>query len=102
MSLVPHASSQPTSPPPLIRARTNVIVAKDGAACMLVDLLSEQYYTLNHSATYVWQLLCDGVPLTGVAEALASTYNIDRSLAVADVTTLITQLAGYGLVTTNG
>ena len=105
-SLLPRAhmrvhKDDPASTPVLpstVEARSDVIVAKDGGACMLVDLPGEQYYSLNHSATYAWELLTDGLTLDRVADTMATAYNVDRAQITADLAELINRLIAYGLV----
>jgi Coenzyme PQQ synthesis protein D (PqqD) len=89
----------PTDASHHVRPCDHVLVAKDGGGCVLVDLLAEQYYSLNHSGAFVWQRCAEGAPLDVVITALATEYGIDEDTCRADVRTLVARLVDHRLVT---
>jgi hypothetical protein len=81
-----------------VRPLDHVVAARDGDTCVLVDLLSEKYYALNSTATYVWGLLHDGQSVDEVIASLTHTYDAPSDLCRADLTALIGALTTHGLV----
>jgi hypothetical protein len=86
------------SAPTHVRPNERVIVAKDGVGFVCVDVLGEEYYTLNHTAAYIWQLLCDGALVSAIVDDVAQHYGIPRGQAADDVGELIRRLLAHNLV----
>ena len=81
------------------RVASHVAVAADGAGFMLVDVISERYYSLNSTGARVWELLARGDSLASVVDALATSYEIDRETCRMDVDILLRKLTEWGIVT---
>ena len=58
---------------------------------VMLDLNSGRYYTLNETATAIWELLSSGLSLVQGAGQLARLYQVDESAATKD----IQELAGF-------
>jgi hypothetical protein len=65
---------------------------------MLVDLMTEQYYTLNETGGRVWRLIADGEPLASVVTEIARMYEVDETQCRADVSSLVEKLRNWGLL----
>jgi hypothetical protein len=77
----------------------HVTLAADGAGFMLVDLLTEQYYTLNEIGGRVWRLIADGESLDAVVATITEAYGVDETVCRADVEALALKLTTWGLIT---
>jgi len=69
----------------------------DGEA-VLLNIASGHYYSLNETATDIWQRLQQGASEAQVVEAIAQTYRIDPETVQRDVTELIQELRATKLV----
>lgn len=69
----------------------------DGEAVIL-DLDAARYYSLNRTATCVWQAIAAGDDLRSAARALASRFEVGDDRAVADAQSLAGELEALGLL----
>jgi hypothetical protein len=81
-----------------VRPSDHVLAARDGGGCVLVDLMAERYFSLNHTGAFVWQLLAEGRPIGEVANRMANEYQLDDASCVADLCSVIEQLLAHNLV----
>jgi hypothetical protein len=58
----------------------------------------ESVYTLNETATFVWQKLDGAVTVNQVAELLCYEYDVPPEVARADALDLVTTLRAEGLL----
>lgn len=66
--------------------------------CVLLDIDSGEYYSLNEVGGRVWEL-CDGTRSVGaIAEALCTEYDVPQETTLADARELLASLADAGLV----
>jgi hypothetical protein len=81
------------------RARPRVVHASLENGCVLLDLDSCIYVTLNTSALGIWERLLERPQsVAELAIWLASEYEVERTDAARDVAELIDGLARDGLV----
>jgi hypothetical protein len=79
--------------------RTENVVARtlDGEA-VLLDLASEEYYSLNEVGSRIWEL-ADGEHSVGdMVEAIVTDYDAERAQVEEDVLDLLDELSREGLV----
>lgn len=78
--------------------KEDVIVQSTGADAVLFDMVSGHYYSLNELGARVWDL-CDGVrSLYQIADMLEIEYDAPRSLIVADLEEMASELVESGLL----
>jgi hypothetical protein len=65
--------------PPHLRS----IVDHDGA--VILDITSDQFFSMNPVGSYIWERLLDGVCLDQIAIALAQDTGADLEVVVADI-----------------
>lgn len=66
--------------------------------CVLLDIDSGEYYSLNEVGGRVWEL-CDGTRSVGaIAETLCTEYDVPQETTLADAHELLASLADAGLV----
>jgi hypothetical protein len=68
----------------------------DGTA--LLDLKSNQYYTLNKVGSFVWTLIQSPKTCEEICEAMMARYDVPASRCAADLSTLLTSLEAACLV----
>ena len=69
---------------------------------MLLDLDSGQYFSLNETATAVWELVIAGWPTRDIVQQIAKGFDVDAEVVQTDVQELILSLREGGLVTEAG
>jgi hypothetical protein len=67
-----------------------------GAA--LLDLRSGTYFSMNPVGAYIWGLLNDPVEVSSLHKALHARYDVEPDACLADLLSLLQQLAEAGLV----
>ena len=65
---------------------------------VILDLKSEQYFSLDTVGTRVWQLLQDSPHIEEIYEQLLQEYDVDPSRLRTDLEDLISTLAEEGLI----
>ena len=74
------------------------ITQEVGGETVILDLGSEQYFSLDQVGTQVWQLLKSGLSEAEVVETLLAEYEVDVATLSRDVCQLMTSLADAGLI----
>jgi hypothetical protein len=75
-----------------------VLSRQAGGEAVLLDLDSDQYYALNEVGTAVFGLLSEGASFGAIIDALTARYDVAESQLASDVTSLLADLEGLGLV----
>lgn len=79
------------------RAPATVSQEIDGET-VIIDLRSEQYFSLNPVGSRIWQLLGDGAQFDAIHSRLVSEYAVDGEQVRQDLLDLIARLQRAGLV----
>ncbi len=66
---------------------------------VILDLRSEQYFSLDEVGARAWQLLVRGHSVAAVIGALVEEYDVDTQILEADIVELIGALQTAGLIT---
>jgi len=87
----------------VFRRTQDVVCRNVGAESILVPIRNnvgnlDFVYTLSPVAARIWTLLDGEKTVDEIVDAICSEYDIDRSTAQADLTALISDLAGVSLV----
>ena len=73
-----------------------------GQGAVLLNLASDQYYSVNPTAASIWQSLAAGRTPDEAAEALCREFEVSPADARASVSAFIDELAREQLVTAHG
>ncbi len=65
---------------------------------VLLDTRTSVYYSLNPTAARAWELLGEGLPVSGVAERLSEEFLVSPQEAAGDVQDLVKSLSREELV----
>ncbi len=84
--------------PRTLEISTEVIAQEVSGETVLLDLKSEQYFSLDLVGTRVWQLLVEGATTDKVIETLREEYDVSEAQLRADIESLIASLLDAGLV----
>jgi hypothetical protein len=63
-----------------------------GGEAILLDTASGHYFSLNPTATVIFERLASGIDADDVAEEIAAAYSIGLDTAHADITDLLNEL----------
>ena len=69
---------------------------------VILDLKSEQYFSLDEVGSRIWQLIKENADLQEAFDILLEEYNVDAGQLEIDLTTLVASLERAGLVTLQG
>ena len=81
-----------------IRPSKDVVSRRVGDEIVLVDLQSDQMYSLNPTGARAWELLSEGNNAEAIEATLADEYHIDREEARRELETLLSELESRQLV----
>lgn len=68
-----------------------------GGKAVVVVIDANELHTLNEVGSRVWEL-AQGTSLADIAETIASEYEVEPDVAMADVRTFARQLLGKGML----
>jgi hypothetical protein len=77
----------------------DVISQEVSGETVLLDLESESYVGLDEVGTRVWQLVKETNELQLIFDTLLEEYDVSEARLQLDLTTLLTEIEGLGLVT---
>lgn len=77
----------------------DVISPEVSGETVLLDLESESYVGLDEVGTRVWQLVKETNELQLIFDTLLEEYDVSEARLQLDLTTLLTEIEGLGLVT---
>lgn len=76
----------------------HVLARKVEGETVLLNLDNEQYYGLEGVGTRLWELVEAGTTFGQAVSALLGEYEVERDALVSDLTALVVDLQGNGLV----
>jgi hypothetical protein len=76
----------------------DVISQEVSGETVLLDLESENYFGLDEIGTRIWQLIKETNELQSIFDTLLEEYDVSEERLQLDVTTLLTEIEGLGLV----
>jgi hypothetical protein len=71
----------------------------DAGRSIMLDLRSGRYYTLNETATGIWEHLTHASSVQDVVQELARTFEVDAAEIEKDVRDLVNSLSQKGFLT---
>lgn len=80
------------------RAEQVTVQTLDGEA-VLLDLTTEQYFSLNEVGTVIWELLDGQHSVSELVDTITAEYEAERAEVENDVRDLLTALSSEGLIT---
>jgi hypothetical protein len=88
-----------TSLPTRVAIPPAVLFQELEGECVLLNLDTERYYSLDDVGTRMWQLLAEHGDVATVVEQLLAEYDVDEATLRQDLVDLIGKLSEAGLVT---
>lgn len=80
-------------------ASESVIARTIGDETVLLNIDTEAYFGLNEVGSVVWQSLNNGpLDTQSIVNAVTENFDVERTLAAADVSALLATLLDQGLV----
>ena len=76
----------------------DVISQEVSGETVLLDLESENYFGLDEVGTRIWQLIKETNELQSIFDTLLEEYDVSEERLQLDVSTLLTEIEGLGLV----
>lgn len=71
---------------------------KTGEEAVILDLETSEYYSLNDTGTFIWELAAAGKPLSSIAAVLSAEYGISAEEAARDAESFLKDLAGLKIL----
>ena len=81
-----------------IALSADVISQEVSGETVLLDLESENYFGLDEVGTRIWQLIKETNDLNTICNTLLSEYEVPAERLQQDLTTLLTEIEGLGLI----
>jgi len=82
-----------------IALSSDVISQEVSGETVLLDLESENYFGLDEVGTRIWQLIKETNDLKAIYEILLSEYEVTEERLQQDLSTLLIEIEGLGLIT---
>jgi len=76
----------------------DVISQEVSGETVLLDLESENYFGLDEVGTRIWQLIKETNDLNTIYNTLLKEYEVSGERLQQDLTTLLTEIEGLGLI----
>ena len=86
-------------PGQVFRASAEAIGQEVRGETVILDLASEEYFSLDEVGTRVWQLMQDPVSLESLKAQLLSEFEVEEATLESDLVDLIETLVSEGLAT---
>jgi len=77
----------------------DVISQEVSGETVLLDLESENYFGLDEVGTRIWQLIKETNDLSVIFDTLLEEYEVTEERLQQDLTVLLTEIEGLGLIT---
>ncbi len=77
----------------------DVISREVSGETVLLDLESENYFGLDEVGTRIWQLIKETNDLNSIFKTLLTEYEVSEERLQQDLTVLLTEIEGLGLIT---
>ena len=77
----------------------DVISQEVSGETVLLDLESENYFGLDEVGTRIWQLIKETNDLNTIFNTLLDEYEVTEERLQQDLTVLLTEIEGLGLIT---
>ena len=77
----------------------DVISQEVSGETVLLDLESENYFGLDEVGTRIWQLIKETNDLSVIFDTLMAEYEVTEERLQQDLTVLLTEIEGLGLIT---
>ena len=82
----------------LIVLTSQAVSCELGGEAVILDIRSGQYFVLSPVGTQIWKLLESPCTLASLCARLVEEYDVEPTRCEADVSRLLGQLAGHGLI----
>ena len=79
-------------------SRPDVVACEIESGSALLDLDSSRYFRLNGSASYVWQIIQQPIPLGDICKQMLDHYDVEEEQCLADIIAVLTAFEKAGLV----
>jgi hypothetical protein len=66
--------------------------------CILLNLSTGDYFTLNNVGRFIWELLEEKKQITDICREIVGRYDVDEDTARRDTLEIVRELIGEGLV----
>jgi hypothetical protein len=76
----------------------NMICTEVDDVVVILDIESGKFFQLNRTASQVWNLLEQPIPMPDLCARLEQDFAVNSQTCAEDVSAFITELAGSGLI----
>lgn len=82
----------------IVRGRSDLLVEDLASELVILDPISADIHHLDRQASVVWRLLKEASNIRSIIDAIVDATGADQASVATDVSTLVEQLIGLGLV----
>jgi len=75
-----------------------VLYQQVGDEVVLLNMTTQEYFSLDRVGSDVWQLLMEHRDLAAVGKQLAATYSVDEQTALSDIHAMISEMTAANLL----
>lgn len=83
---------------PVANPHHEIVCKRINDLCVLLDLRSGEVYTLNETASRLWELIEEQTSIDDISFRMVQEYGVSRDEIVRDITDFIASLAQEGLL----
>ncbi len=84
--------------PSRFRASPDALATRVGDETVLVDLRTDQIYSLNRTATRIWELVCDGCDRDEVERRMLEEFEVTTAELAEAIDDLVGSMTEQGLL----
>ena len=84
--------------PTRFRASPDALATRVGDEIVLVDLRTDQIYSLNRTATRIWELVCDDCDRAEVERRMLEEFEVSPAELVEAIDDLIARMTREGVL----
>jgi hypothetical protein len=84
----------------MMQINSSVYAAPLNDGLALLNVETGIYFGLDPVGASIWELLNEGMSLSGIAERLVQEYDVEREVLETDIAALVATLQEHGLVHT--
>ncbi len=92
------ANPEILDPDTIIRRSKEIVFQQFDDELLAVDAEASVCFSLNESAGRIWALIANPTSLNTICTQLCSEYEVDEEICLGEVTAVLHQLRGAGLI----
>ena len=76
----------------------SILATIQGENAILLNYERGEYYGLNDTGSFIWNLVREGVPVPGIIDAVVSEFEVEQRIAAKGVLSVLSDLCTRGVL----